>query len=229
MGCCHGREGKITGRGVPPPFMKEDEVTISQKAREIARLMDAIMKKQGWTLHIDEPCCSILTMEGSPFDSIHPVLYVKLTFSQGTPHEGLLRVLTSPPIRLGWDSTFVSMEVNKAYSAWHYVTRTVVDTQIPFMKPREFLEEKLVTSDDRGLTMLFHSVDLPEIPANEDVERAETIFGFYKIEGSAPTVLHFVSQHDLKSSFVRIAFNMGVVRIHNWTKKLVERVLALNQ
>lgn len=141
--------------------MKEDSNMYSQKSRDIAGCMESIMHKQEWTTHIEEQFCSIRTCEGSPFNSSQPVLYVKLIFSKGTSHEGLLKILTSPSVRLEWDNTFKSMEINHVFSAWHYITRTIVDTQIPFFKQREFLEEKIVTRDDHNLVMLFHSIDMP--------------------------------------------------------------------
>jgi hypothetical protein len=161
MGCCSSRDNKPAFRAIPSPLVNDDQYSYSIKAREIASHMDAIMTKSCWTTHIDEPHCSIRTSEGSPFDSYQPVLYVKVVFEKGTPHEELLKVLTSPAVRIGWDKTFISMEVNQAFSAWHYTTRTIVDTQIPFFKCREFVEEKTVTRDKDNLVMLFHSIETP--------------------------------------------------------------------
>jgi hypothetical protein len=188
----------------------------------IENILETLLKDTHWRTDINERFVTIRSIKGSALDPSIPVVHIRLDLGRHVPPGLVLDTLNDPLVRMQWETNYKSMKIVKKYSGWQFVSAVVVNIAVPMVKNREFVEMKTVKQHGNCTKVINYSVELEvlsrqEAPVTRDAERGETLLGMQMIvKEEQSTVVHVISQTDLKLSLFNALQGLAVSRLKDW-------------
>jgi hypothetical protein len=238
MGCCENREGNYNklhkSLEVEPStaseelstneseFSREDDGrNAERKIHQIIELTQTMIRSDVWRHSFQDEHITVQTAQGSPLNPNMPVAYLTMSFGKCVPAEDVLRTLSVPNLRKGWDKDIVEMSVIEEVSPYESLVRSVIDFKVFFLHKRECVERHWTSYEGDVARLVYYSVDHPDYPIIPDLMRQDVPFACVTIEAKEDgTFLHFLLQFNNSKLIHSQVWAIAIQKLARWANRL---------
>jgi hypothetical protein len=239
MGCCESREGddgklrKVLD--VEPSTTSEDLSTyeseflredigrsVERKIHKIIEIAQTMTNSSDiWRHSYQDEHVTVQTAQGSPFNPSMPVAYLMMSFGKCVPAEDVLRTISVPSLRRGWDKDIVEMTVIAEVSPYEFLVRSVIDFKVFFLHKRECVERHWSSYEGDVARFIYYSIEHPNYPLIPDIMRQDVPFASITIEAKEDgTFLHFLLQFNNAKLNNSPVWAIAVQKLARWANRL---------